>query len=254
MIHLVIPDQHAHPAHDNKRALWLGELIVDLKPDVIINIGDAADLTSLSSYEKGKKAFEGRNYRADINAHCDFQDKMFNSLFKRKKKLPRRVFFEGNHEERISRALNLQPELDGAIQFNHLGLADYYTDVVRYEGGTPGTLVLDGIAYAHYFITGISGKALGGVHPADALISKKHTSATAGHSHLADWSTTITGTGRRIHGCFAGCYVDYRMSWAGLVSDFWWSGVVVKRNVEDGNYDPQFISIGALQKAYGTRT
>lgn len=249
--HLIISDQHAHPEFNNNRALWLGQLLCDLKPDVVVNIGDAADMPSLSSYDKGKKAFQGRTYKADINSHLDFQDKLWSATFSRKKKLPFRVFCEGNHEERITRAINIQPELDGAIHFDDLGLRDYYTSIIRYSGNSPGVTEIDGVSYAHHFIAGISGKALSGLHPADALLSKNYTSSTAGHSHLASWSTQVTANGRRIHGCTVGCYIDYHTPWAGMANQLWFRGVMIKRNVEDGNYDPQFISIGALQKAYG---
>ena len=46
-VHLCTPDVHAHPDFNNDRADWLGKLILDLKPDVVVNIGDAADPTSL---------------------------------------------------------------------------------------------------------------------------------------------------------------------------------------------------------------
>ena len=55
--HLIIPDPHSHPNHHNKRAEWLGALIADVKPDVVINIGDVADMPSLCSYDKGTKGF-----------------------------------------------------------------------------------------------------------------------------------------------------------------------------------------------------
>lgn len=249
--HLIIPDNHAHPGHHNHRATWLGELIADLKPDKVIAIGDSADMPSLASYDKGKRSFQGRTYRADVNSHLDFQDRMWSRVSARKKKMPTRYFFEGNHEERISRAINSQPELDGAVSFSDLRLGDWYDEVVRYEGGTPGIKDIDGVTYAHYFISGIAGKSLGGLHPADSLISKRHSSSTCGHSHLADWSTQIDGAGRRINACVVGCYVDYRADWAGAINDFWWSGVVVKRNVHQGNYDVQFVSIEAIKKAYG---
>jgi len=31
----------------------------------------------------------------------------------------------------------------------------------------------------------------------------------------------------------------------------WWRGLVYLRNVEDGIYDPEFISIESLRKEYG---
>jgi hypothetical protein len=64
--HLIIPDPHASPDHNNDRALYLGELIMDIKPDLVLCMGDGPDMPSLSSYDKGKKSFQGRTYKADV--------------------------------------------------------------------------------------------------------------------------------------------------------------------------------------------
>ena len=58
---MIVPDPHAHPDFHNERADWLGKLIKDLKPDGVINIGDAADMPYLCSYDKGTRAFQGRS-------------------------------------------------------------------------------------------------------------------------------------------------------------------------------------------------
>ena len=47
--HLIIPDGHTHPDYNNDRFTWLGKLIVDLQPEVVVNIGDMADMASLCS-------------------------------------------------------------------------------------------------------------------------------------------------------------------------------------------------------------
>ena len=78
--HLIIPDSHAHPDYNNNRYDWIGKLILDLKPDVLINIGDTADMPSLSAYDKGKASFHGRNYEKDINAHLDAQERMWGPI------------------------------------------------------------------------------------------------------------------------------------------------------------------------------
>ncbi len=249
--HLVIPDTHAHYQHHNKRADWLGEFIADVKPDVVIHIGDNWDMPSLSSYDRGRKSFQGRSYRADIDAGLEFHDRMWRRVRRRKKGMPRSVFCIGNHEHRIYRAIDLQPELEGAIGYNDLQLNDYYDDVVDYEGCTPGHIEIDGITYAHYFISGVAGRPVGGEHPASSLVTKKLSSATCGHLHLADWSTRMALNGKRLMGCFVGCYQDYVSDWAGVISNLWWSGVVVKKNVEDGCYDPEFVSLDRLKKEYG---
>jgi hypothetical protein len=250
-VHLIIPDSHAHYQHHNKRAEWLGELIADVKPDVVVNIGDCWDMPSLSSYDRGRRSFQGRSYRADIDAGLDFNERLWSRVTRRKKKLPRTVFLEGNHEHRIHRAIDLQPELDGAIGYSDLNLSEWYDDIILYEGSTPGHIEIDGVTYAHYFISGVAGRPVGGEHPATSLITKKLSSATQGHLHLADWSTRMALSGNPIMGCFVGSYLDYQTDWAGVISNLWWNGVVIKRNVENGCYDPEFVSLSRIRKEYG---
>ena len=102
-IHLILPDSHSHPDYSNERYDWIGKLILDLKPDVLVNIGDTADMPSLSAYDKGKASFHGRNYEKDINAHLDAQERMWGPITKAKKKKPYSIILEGNHEHRIKR-------------------------------------------------------------------------------------------------------------------------------------------------------
>lgn len=250
MIHLIIPDSHSHYQHDNTRADYLGKLILDVKPDVVIHLGDSADLPSLSSYDKGKRSFQGRTYRADITTHIDFQERLWGPIRIAKKKLPRRVFLEGNHEHRIEKALDLSPELAGTISFGDLDLSRWYSDIVRYEGSTPGIINIDGVNYAHFFISGVMGRPIGGEHPATSLLAKQYESCTAGHLHLADWSVRSRPDGHKIMGCLAGSYLDYETDWAGKVNHLWWNGVVIKRNVSEGTYDPEFVSLGQLKGVY----
>jgi hypothetical protein len=250
VIHLVISDQHAHPDYSNERADYLSRLILDLHPDVVINIGDAADMPSLSSYDKGKRAFNGRTYAADIAAHGEFQDRLWGPVFKRKKRLPRRVFLIGNHEQRIEKALDLSPELLGTIGLDDLDLPRWYPEVVPYEGSTPGVIEIDGILYAHYFISGVNGKPIGGINPAASLNNKQHVSCTSGHLHLADYAISTSGNGRKLQSLFVGCYQDYDAPWAGASNNLWWRGVVWKTDVSDGTYDPHFASLKSLKESY----
>ncbi len=250
--HLIIPDQHAHPEHDNNRADWLGCLIAEVKPEVVINLGDACDFPSLCSYDKGKRSFQNKSYVNDIQSHLDFQDRLWARSRRQKQKRPTTYFFEGNHEERVRRAIDLHPELDGAISYDHLELDRYYHNVVYYDGGTPGVQIIDGVAYAHYFISGAMGKPIGGEHHAYTLMQKHYTSSTCGHSHLLDWSVRTRNDGLKMMGMVAGCYIDKPHAYAGVMNYQWWSGVVIKQNVEGGRYDPQFISLASLRKEYGS--
>lgn len=250
---LIIPDQHSHPDFNNDRADYLANLIIDTRPDVVVNLGDAADMPSLSSYDKGKRDFHGRSYRNDINAHLDFQSRMWEPVRARKKKLPYRVVLEGNHEHRIERALDLSPELTGTIGFNDYQFSEYYDDVVRYNGSTPGVIELDGILFAHYFITGVSGRPIGGERPAHMLLDKTGTSCVAGHLHTFDYATRTNINGHVRNGLIAGCYQDYDAPWAGAINHLWRSGVCILNNVENGDYDLQWISLKALKEEYGNK-
>jgi hypothetical protein len=49
----------------------------------------------------------------------------------------------------------------------------------------------------------------------------------------------------------AGVYQDYYADYAGEANQLWWKGVVVKRNVSNGTYDPEWIGLDAIRKAYG---
>jgi hypothetical protein len=252
--HLIIPDQHAHPDYGNERADWVGMLIKDLKPDVVVNMGDAADMASLSTYDKGKASFAARNYEKDIEAHLDFQDRLWYPLRKAKKKQPYRIVLEGNHEHRIKRAVDLSPELAGdrfGLSFKDLQWDKYYNKVVEYEGQTPGIAYCDGVAYAHYFVSGLMGRPIGGVHSAASLIAKNMTSCVASHSHIADFSIRTKPDGSHIMGLVAGVYQDYDSPWAGAVNNMWWRGVVMLNSVENGTFEPNFIGINRLKEAYG---
>lgn len=249
--HLIIPDGHAHPKHGNERADYLGKLILDLKPDVVINMGDMFDMPSLADYDKGKRSFWGRTYKDDVNAGLEFDDRLWAPIKGAKKKKPDSVYLIGNHEQRIDRAINLQPELEGTIGYDDLDLERNYNTVVPYAGGTPGIVEVDGVHYAHYFVSGVMGRPIGGEHPAYSLLTKEFTSCTCGHIHVADYSIRTTVSGRKIMGLVCGVYQDYDSDWAGEINKLWWRGCVIKHNVENGCYDPEFVSLERLKKAYG---
>jgi len=251
--YLIVPDQHSHPDFNNDRADWLGQFIKDRKPDVVVNMGDQWDLPSLSSFDKGKASFNGASYEKDIDAGLDFQDRMWHPMQKAKKKQPRRVFLEGNHEHRLKKVLEYEPHLAGdryGISYKNFQLEQYYHDVVMYEGGTPGIINLDGISFAHFMVSGLMGRPIGGEHHAASLLQKNYSSCIVGHSHTADFAVRSGSNGKTIMGLVCGVYQDYDSGWAGNVNNLWTRCICYLRNVEDGVFDVEFISIDALRKAY----
>ena len=244
--HLVVPDSHAHPEFNNRRYTYLGHLINDIKPDVVVDIGDWFDMPSLSSYDRGKKSFEGRRYHRDIASGVEAQDRMFRVIRRQKKKLPRFVRTLGNHEDRISRAVEADPILEGTIGLDDLQSKEFGFEEVPFL--VP--VVIDGITYQHYFTTGVANRPVSGEHPGHALLVKQFTSCTQGHTHTFDHCVRSAIDGRKLHGLVVGCYQDYRAIWAGPANEVWNRGVVIKRNVEEGQYDIQWISLDAIEREY----
>lgn len=247
--HLVFSCIHAHPEHSNERADWLSRLIVDVRPDVVVNLGDSVDLPSLYQAEKGKKGV-GENYRKDIDSHLDFQSRLWEPIKSRKKRLPRRVVFHGNHEQRIQTAISARPELDGAISFNDLKLTEWYDEIIPYEGYTPGTLEIDGIVYAHYFTSGVMGRPVSSENMGSALVGKLYGSGTMGHTHLFDLTIRTRSNGTKLFGAVCGCFQDYTNDWAGEIGKLWDRGVLIKRNCLNGEYDFEWISLKTIKNEY----
>ena len=212
--------------------------------------GDLADMPSLASYDKGRKSFQGRTYKADIEAALEFNTILWDTVRAAKKKMPYRVILEGNHEYRIKRAIDLQPELDGTISFDDFQFDKFYDKVVPYAGSSPGVITVDEIHYAHYFISGVMGRPISGEHPAYSLITKQYSSCSAGHIHTADYCIRTDAVGCKLYGLLGGCFFDYDATWAGEANKLYWRGCVIKDNVDKGTYDPKFISLASLKKDY----
>ena len=136
--HIYIPDVQFRPGDSTEFLKAIGNYIVDKKPEVVINGGDFADMPSLSSYDVGKKNFEGRRYRSDVEATHHAMEvllspiKEFNARAKkghRERYNPRMVLTLGNHEDRISRAVNNDAKLDGTIGLQDLKYAEFGWEV-----------------------------------------------------------------------------------------------------------------------------
>lgn len=255
--HFVIPDSHSKPGVSNDRYEWLGKLCLDRRPDVIIDIGDWADMESLCSYDRGTKSFEGRRYKADVEAAVDARRRFnapieeYNSMRARngkKQYRPRKVSLLGNHENRIKRAIELSPEFEGALDISDLGAEAHGWEVHDFLE----VVEIDGIYYCHYHTSGVMGRPVGmsGEHPASQTLKKKYVSCTSGHIHTRDFTERTRADGRKILGLIVGCYFEHYEKYAGPANDMWWRGAVMCNNVKNGEYDPEFISLERIKGMY----
>jgi Calcineurin-like phosphoesterase len=250
--HVVIPDVQFKPGNDSAFLKAIGNYIVEKKPDVVVNIGDFADMPSLSSYDIGKKTFEGRRYKADIEATHEAMEvllapiKEFNQRAKKGHKErynPRLVLTLGNHEERISRAVENDAKLDGTIGLHDLKYEEFGWEV--YPFLVP--VVIDGVAYCHYFTTGIAGRA---APSAQLQLAKKHMSCIAGHQQGLQIATSYRADGKRLTSVIAGSCYEHEENYLGPQGNKHWQGILVLHEVNEGEFDLMPVSLGYLKKKY----
>ena len=231
---LIIGDPHAHPDYDNSRFTALGKFIAREKPQIIVCIGDMADMPSLSSYDRGTRGFEGRRYKKDVSAAIDAQKKLFAPIRKVRGYKPKLHMCLGNHEDRIVRVVNTTPELDGAIGLGDLKYEEFGWEVTPFKR----SVVIEGVSFSHYFTSGVAGRPISSVHIGHALVTKLHCSAVQGHSHLFNHSEQTRPDGQKIFGLSAGCFSHpkYTESWCQDTEYQWWRGVIVLEGLDGEGY------------------
>jgi hypothetical protein len=252
---VVMSCAHSDPSVPNDRFSWLGDFLYDLKPDYVVDLGDGADMRSLNTYDtRYPQAIVNQSYQADIETYNDAQSRLWDRYKISKKKRPYRIGFEGNHENRIKKAIAHDPRISGdrfGISFSHLQTDHWFDDYHEYLNGGPAIADYDGVSYAHYFSSGNFGSAMSGIHHAYGLLQTRNHSSTCGHSHKRSLYFKDSAHPHPLIGLVVGCYKGKDEGWAGQANQQWWRGVIIKRNIEDGHYDPEFVSMEALQKAYG---
>jgi predicted MPP superfamily phosphohydrolase len=86
------------------------KFIEDFKPHIIVLGGDTFDLNYFSRWaEMSPNALSGDKFKADMEWGNDFLDKIESRMVKKR---PRKIFIEGNHEERIRRFIDKYPYLN----------------------------------------------------------------------------------------------------------------------------------------------
>lgn len=251
--HLVIADTQVKPGHDLSYLTAIGKYIAQKKPDVIIHIGDHFDFESLSSYDKGKRSFEGRRVKEDLEAgHKGMElllqavKELQESQRKAKKKVynPRLVFCLGNHEARADRFANDNPEFTGFLGSKELGLEKYGWEVYPYLKPVD----VDGINYVHYLANPFTGKPYGG----NALSQLKTVgkSFIVGHKQLLDVAIRPTLDGTMQLGIINGACYPHEEEYKGYQGNFHFRGLTVLHEVKDGFGLPSFVSLEFLMEKY----
>lgn len=248
---MVIPDTQAKPGVPDDHMEWAGKWAAEKKPDYIVHIGDHWDMPSLSSYDKGKKSYEGRQYLADIEAGNDAMRKFMHPIEEERARLrrnkdavwnPEMHFTLGNHEQRIMRAVNDERMLDGLI-----GYDDFYLDGWTVHDFLK-PVMLHGIAFCHYFTSGTMGRP---VSSARALVTKRHMSCVMGHVQQTEIDLSQKrADGKQLTGLFAGCFYQHDEDYLGHQGNEVRRQLWMFYNVDDGEFDFHALSIDYLRKRY----
>lgn len=218
-------------------------MVADLGPDVVIDIGDWADMGSLSHFDYGKRSYEGRRYWRDVEQAVRARETFNNALGGVR---PRLIHCRGNHEQRIEKLIDDDPRLHGFISTDDLQVKELGWEEFNFM--VPA--VVDGIAYAHYFPSGVNGKAVGGMNLASSLIRLGLMSCVQGHSHTFDYTERTRADGQKVLGMSVGCYFKHPMKWS-TTNHMYWRGIVVIRNVRDGFGTIEQHSMEAIEAKYG---
>jgi len=252
MKHLVIPDCQVKDEYSTDYLKTIGNFAVEKKPEVIVCLGDFADMPSLSLYDVGKKQFEGKRYWKDIDATHEAMNNLLGPIIEHNKRQkqskhklyePRLVMTLGNHENRINRVIELDPKFDGTISTSDLRYEDYGWEVFPYLE----VCTIDGIAYSHYFTSGVLGRP---VTSARALVQKKHMSCIMGHVQTMEIHSEYRGDGSRITGLFAGTCYEHNEDYLGAQGNNYFRGIHMLYDVTNGEFNCHSIPLNYLKKNY----
>ena len=255
--HLVIPDVQSREDAPSDHLEWCGEYIVDKKPNTIVCLGDFWDMPSLNSYdERGSKHFENLRYKKDVQAGRLAMTRLMDPVFqynlkakadKKAQYHPRLVFLHGNHEDRITRAIEHNPaHLEGVISLDDLNLQHWGWEVVPFL--TP--IIIDGVLYNHYMPTGAKGLPAGS---ARMILQKHHMSAFCGHLQGRDIAYGKRGDGKKMTAIICGSFYLHDEDYMPPPNNQHWRGVWMLHEVKEGEFDEMPVSIDYLRRKYGNK-
>lgn len=246
---LAIGDLHADPRQNLRRCSWLGRLIAERRPQHIVQIGDFGSWDSVSAHEtKGSAEAAARpSLDQDFEAVKSALSRMQREQPEDYK--PIKDVTYGNHEDRIERYQNMNPELGQHLTLRRDELFARYGWRTRPFGEHR---YIGGVAFTHAPLNGI-GRPYGGKTGSaragnDSLVDIVH-----GHDHLRSVATSPKTGGR---GCVQtmsiGCALEWgwKEPYARLGPGGWWWGAV-ELTVGGGHiFSANFIDMRSIRLRY----
>ena len=247
---LILEDVQAKAGTDFSFLKRIGQYAVDKRPDVLVCIGDFADMESLSSYDKSKKSYEGRRYSKDIAAAHEAMSAFvtpmvdYNAAHPEAPYKPRMVMCLGNHENRINRAIEEDPMLAGTISVDDLQYEAFGWEVYPFLE----VVVIEGVAFAHYFVTGVRGQP---ASTAAAQLRVANMSCCAGHQQGKQIAYAKRADGAILTSIISGsCYEHYEGFLGPQTNKQHWRGFFMLHDVRNGTFDEMPVSLSFINQRY----
>lgn len=238
--HCVIPDCQVKSGVPLDHLKWAGQYISEKRPDVIVCIGDFADMPSLSSYDKGKRSAENKRYKYDLEATHKAMELLMTPIVMAEGYKPRLVMTLGNHEQRIVRMGDDNPELHESLTVQDLGYESWGWEVYQFLK----VVEVDGIEYCHYFTTGVMGRS---ANSAAAMLRERQRSCTMGHSQYYDMAIHKKTQQRAL---MCGTFYQHDEDYLGPQGNDYRRHLIFKHEVNAGRYDLMEVSLEYLRRRY----
>lgn len=241
---LVIADTQCKSEESLDYMLWIGKYLAEKKPDIIVHIGDHYDFPSLSSYDKGKASAEGRRLNKDIeagNLGFEYLNKYISQIDGYS---PRKVFCMGNHEHRLDRYVDDNPELIGTLGTEKLPFDKYGWEVHPFLK----PVEINGIFFVHFLANPMNGRPYSG--NAMSILKTVGRSFVVGHKQCLDIAIRPTIDNKQQLGIVNGACYDHMEAYKGFVGNNHFRGITVLHEVDDGFAVPMFVSLDYMKDKY----
>lgn len=246
--HLVIPDRQNKPWAPVAHNRWIGQFIRDQRPDVIVDLGDGADMPSTSRHAS-RMELEGATVTDDLACANEANALLTEPWRGIRGYKPAAHVALGNHCDHLARMVSEDPRLRGVWGEDPFGYIDLGWTVHKHLA----PFLLDGVQYCHFFPRGPNGKvtqSFRGAPTALAMIKREMRSCVAGHMQGLDTAILHTSD-RTLRGVIAGsCYLHmepYRTPMQATE----WHGVLLFHEVHLGMFDIVEVSMDYLRRKYG---
>lgn len=221
-----------------------GRYIAAHRPDVVLCIGDFADMRSLNRHDlPGSKKREGQRYWKDIEATRRGMDALMVPIVRESGYDPMRIMLYGNHEDLIPRYVDANPVMDETLSLDNLGYADYGWKCVPFLQ----PIVIGGVAFCHYFPAGIMGRP---ITRADQLLTQMGMSCVAGHQQGRQIAWARRADGGERCAIISGSFYQHDEDYMSPLANRHWRGTYFLHEVKDGSFAEMALTVNYLLRKW----